>query len=51
MTRNPVDEILKTIEIDNATFKVELYDNGDVDGDSVSLFYNRKLSIQIFTLN
>lgn len=35
--------ILKTIEIDNETFKIELYDNGEVDGDSVSLFYNKKL--------
>ncbi|MGG9971740.1 hypothetical protein ACQ33O_08090 [Ferruginibacter sp. SUN002] len=37
------NNILKTIEIDNPTFKVELYDNGDIDGDSISLFYNRKL--------
>jgi hypothetical protein len=36
-------EILKTIEIENETFKVQLYDNGEVDGDSVSLFYNGKL--------
>ncbi|UEG48931.1 hypothetical protein LK994_09810 [Ferruginibacter lapsinanis] len=37
------NNILKTIEIDNETFKIELYDNGEVDGDSVSLFYNGKL--------
>ena len=36
-------DLLKTIEIENETFKVELYDNGEVDGDSVSLFYNGKL--------
>ncbi len=36
-------DILKTIEIENASFKVDLYDNGEVDGDSVSLFYNGKL--------
>lgn len=36
-------EVLKTIEITNNNFKVELYDNGTVDGDSVSLFYNGKL--------
>lgn len=35
--------VLKTIEIDNPTFKVDLYDNGDIDGDSISLFYNGKL--------
>ncbi len=35
--------VLKTIEIDNNTFTVDLYDNGDIDGDSISLFYNGKL--------
>ena len=37
------NEIIKTIEIVHLTFKVDLYDNGDIDGDSVSLFYNGKL--------
>ncbi|MES2430855.1 MAG: hypothetical protein V4556_07945 [Bacteroidota bacterium] len=52
------NNVLKTIEIDNPTFKVELYDNGDIDGDSVSLFYNskllfshKKLSTKPITLN
>ena len=36
-------ELLKTIEIENETFTVTLYDNGEVDGDMVSLFYNGKL--------
>lgn len=36
-------EIIKTINIENTSFKVDLYDNGDIDGDSVSLFYNGKL--------
>ncbi len=36
-------EILKTIQIENPTFKVDLYDNGEVDGDSVSVFYNGRL--------
>ena len=35
--------VLKTIEIENGTFRVDLYDNGDIDGDSISLFYNGKL--------
>lgn len=35
--------LLKTIEIENETFTVDLYDNGEVDGDSVSVFYNGKL--------
>lgn len=36
-------DVIKTIEIDNASFTVDLYDNGEVDGDSVSLFFNGKL--------
>ncbi len=35
--------ILQTVTVENATVKLELYDNGDVDGDSVSLFYNGKV--------
>ena len=35
--------VLRTIEIKNETFRVDLYDNGYIDGDSISLFYNGKL--------
>jgi hypothetical protein len=35
--------LLKTIEVESATVKIDLYDNGEVDGDSVSLFLNGKL--------
>ncbi|MEP6711477.1 MAG: hypothetical protein ABJA37_03625 [Ferruginibacter sp.] len=35
--------LLKTIEVDNESIKVDLYDNGEIDGDSISLFYNNKL--------
>jgi hypothetical protein len=31
------------IEVDADSLKVSLYDNGEVDSDSISLFYNRKL--------
>lgn len=49
--RKPIDpryekrnnDLIKTIEIDNETFNVDLYDNGDIDGDSISLFFNSKL--------
>jgi hypothetical protein len=37
------NEIIKTIEIAQTSFKVDLYDNGEIDGDSISLFYNGKL--------
>ena len=36
-------DVLKTIEIEGEDFKVDLYDNGVVDGDSISLFYNGSL--------
>lgn len=36
-------EVLKTIEIDNNSFTVDLYDNGEIDGDSISLYFNGKL--------
>jgi len=29
--------------VENVSVKVSLYDNGEIDGDSVSLFYNGKL--------
>jgi hypothetical protein len=35
--------IIKTIEVENVSVKVDLYDNGEIDGDSISLFYNGKL--------
>lgn len=37
------NNLLKTIEIESETFKVDLYDNGDIDGDTISLFFNGKL--------
>lgn len=37
------NNILQTVNVENATVKIELYDNGDIDGDSVSLFYNGKV--------
>lgn len=35
--------IVKTIEIEKETFRVDLYDNGEIDGDTVSLIYNGQL--------
>jgi hypothetical protein len=49
--------VLQTVNVENPTVKIELYDNGDIDGDSVSLFYNgkvllahKKLTTQSITL-
>jgi len=40
---NRTNTLLKTIEIANDSFQVYLYDSGDIDGDSISLFYDGKL--------
>jgi hypothetical protein len=38
-------QIIKTIEVTDNKLKVEIYDNGQVDGDTVSIFLNEKLLI------
>ena len=38
-----VNTVLKTIAIKNKTFTVDFYDNGEIDGDSISVFFNGKL--------
>ena len=50
--------ILKRIDIKQPNFKVDLYDDGDVDGDIVSVYYNgkillnnKKLTEKAITLN
>lgn len=36
-------DIVKTIGIEGPTFRLDFYDNGEIDGDSISVFYNGKL--------
>jgi len=36
-------DIVKTIEITQPTFKLDFYDNGEIDGDSITVFYNGKI--------
>ena len=36
-------DIVKTIGIENPTFRLDFYDNGEIDGDSISVFYNGKV--------
>jgi hypothetical protein len=36
-------DIIKTIPISQPTFKVDFYDNGEIDGDSITVFYNGKI--------
>ncbi len=35
--------VMKSIQIENPVFQIDLYDNGEIDGDSISVFYNGKL--------
>ena len=50
ISNNPVSgfkyrrkDIIKTIPISHETFKIDFYDNGEIDGDSISVFYNGKI--------
>lgn len=50
--------ILKTIEVEHRDVRVDFYDNGEIDGDSVSVYFNgkqvlanRKLTDRALTLN
>jgi hypothetical protein len=38
-------QVIKTLEIPESSFRVDLYDNGQVDGDTISVFYNGKLVV------
>ena len=38
-------DILRTIAITQSTFKVDFYDNGEIDGDSITVFYNGKIVV------
>lgn len=38
--------IIKTLEVMGDSVKLEFYDNGAVDGDSISVFYNNNLIVQ-----
>lgn len=37
------NELIKHITVDNDSISVTLYDNGEIDGDSVTLIYNDKI--------
>ncbi|MEY3433442.1 MAG: hypothetical protein RL131_1378, partial [Bacteroidota bacterium] len=38
-------QVIKTIEIEPVNFKVDIYDNGQIDGDTVSIYLNDKLLV------
>lgn len=37
------NEVVNEIEVESDTIQVALYDNGEIDGDIISLFYNKNL--------
>ncbi len=57
-TGNRKNVVIKTIEAKSADIKIELYDNGDVDGDEVTVYFNgnvvsskQKLTDKAITIN
>lgn len=40
---NRKKNVLKTISISQPTFHLSFYDNGEIDGDSITVFYNGKV--------
>jgi hypothetical protein len=38
-------QVIKVIEVESKTFRVDMYDNGQIDGDTISLFFNGKLMV------
>jgi hypothetical protein len=38
-------QLIKLIEVPESSFKIDLYDNGQVDGDTISVFFNGKLIV------
>lgn len=44
-------ELTQILDFDDDSVRVELYDNGEFDGDSISVFYNGKLQVLRQELN
>ena len=42
---NRTYQILKTIEIEDEKITIDIYDNGQIDGDTVSIYLNDKLIV------
>lgn len=40
-----VNDLQKTIETSEKDFKIELYDNGEIDGDRISVYHNNRLIV------
>ena len=40
---NRTNEIVNELEVESDSVKVDFYDNGEIDGDSIAVFFNNKL--------
>lgn len=45
MTRSRANELVRTITVDNESINVRLYDNGEIDGDTISVYLDGKAVI------
>jgi len=48
---NRTKELIKTINVNSTDVQVELFDNGELDGDSVSVYFNGKLIVDRMLLS
>jgi hypothetical protein len=48
--KNRNNEIVKTITTHSKDFKIDLYDNGEIDGDRISVYHNNELIVSNKTL-
>ena len=46
MNRDREQEVSKMLEVENDELRLELYDNGQVDGDSISLLLNNRMVVE-----
>jgi hypothetical protein len=51
IVRERKNEIVETIPLDNENITVNLYDNGEIDGDVISVYLNGKILVSKQTLN
>jgi hypothetical protein len=44
-------DIVKTISIEQSSFRLDFYDNGEIDGDSITVFYNGRVVLSHYRLS
>lgn len=46
-----ISNLIRSLDVENSSIRVEFYDNGKIDGDSISVFFNEKLMLAQQMLN